>query len=164
VRHRRDRAGVVVETLSLRLCPVSFAQANEFVAAWHRHNGPMPGAKFSVGVSDDEGVLRGVAMVGRPVGRHYDDGDTLEVCRVATDGTANANSLLYGACQRAAFALGYRRLVTYTLAQESGASLRASGWKVIAQRPPRAGWHTPARPRDNRRYESVPRQLWEVVV
>lgn len=149
--------------MSLRLVPVSFQQANEFVAAWHRHNDPMPGAKFSMGVADEGGVLRGVAMVGRPVARSYDDGDTLEVCRVATDGTRNASSMLYGACQRAAFALGYRRLITYTLATESGSSLRASGWACIAQRPPRAGWSTTSRPRDNVRYESVQRQLWEVV-
>lgn len=147
----------------LRLVPVSFAQANEFVAAWHRHNDPMPGAKFSVGVADELDVLHGVAMVGRPVARNYDDGQTLEVCRVATDGMRNASSMLYGACQRAAFALGYRRLITYTLAGESGSSLRASGWSVIGQRPARAGWSAPSRPRDNTRYENVPRQLWEAV-
>lgn len=149
--------------MSLRLVPVSRDQANEFVAAWHRHNGPMPGAKFSVGVADDEGTLRGVAMVGRPVARHYDDGDTLEVCRVATDGTKNASSMLYGACRRATFALGYRRLITYTLVSESGVSLRASGWRLLASRPPRQGWSAPSRPRDNSRYRSVQRQLWEVI-
>jgi hypothetical protein len=147
----------------LRLVPVSQAQANEFVAAWHRHNDPMPGAKFWMGVADTEGVLRGVAIVGRPVARHFDDGQTLEVCRVATDGAKNAGSMLYGACQRVAFGLGYRRLITYTLATESGSSLRASGWNVIAQRPARPGWSAPSRPRDNSRYENVPRQLWEVV-
>lgn len=149
--------------MKLRLVPVSFNQANEFVAAWHRHNDPMPGAKFSVGVCDQDGVLHGVAMVGRPVARAYDDGDTLEVCRVATDGTRNVGSMLYGACQRATFALGYRRLITYTLVSESGSSLRGAGWKCIAQRSPRAGWSTPSRPRDNTRYENVQRQLWEVV-
>jgi hypothetical protein len=102
--------------------------------------------------------------VGRPVARHFDDGDTLEVCRVATDGAKNASSMLYGACQRVTFGLGYRRLITYTLATESGSSLRASGWSVIAQRPARPGWSAPSRPRDNTRYENVARQLWEVVV
>ena len=91
--------------MSLRLCPVSRVQANEFVAAWHRHNSPMPGNKFQIGVRDEDGV-HGVAMVGRPVAREFDNGDTLEVCRVATDGTKNASSILYGACQRATFALG----------------------------------------------------------
>lgn len=111
--------------MTLRLCPVSLAQANEHVAAWHRHNAPVPGSKFQVGCSDEMGVLHGVAIVGRPVARNFDDGDTLEVVRVATDGTRNANSMLYGACRRAAFALGYRRLITYTQAEEGGASLRA---------------------------------------
>lgn len=147
----------------LRLVPLSLAQANEHVAAWHRHNDPVVGHKFSVGAADEGGVLHAVAIVGRPVARHYDDADTLEVLRVASDGTANANSMLYGACARATFALGYRRLVTYTQAAESGGSLRAAGWRVIAQRPPRTGWSMPSRPRDNTRYKSVARQLWEKV-
>lgn len=146
---------------SLRLVPVSLGQANEHVAAWHRHNRPVPGAKFCVGAADDDGVLRAVAIAGRPVARAYDDGDTIEVVRVASDGTRNACSMLYAACARAAFALGYRRLVTYTQGDESGSSLRAAGWKVIAQRPPRKGWSVPSRPRDDTDYRSVPRQLWE---
>lgn len=146
----------------LRLVPVSLAQANEHVAAWHRHNRPVPGAKFCVGAADDAGVLRAVAIVGRPIARHFDDGDTIEVVRVASDGTRNANSMLYGACKRAAFALGYRRVITYTQADESGSSLRAAGWKVIAERPARKGWSVPSRPRDDSGYRSVPRQLWEV--
>lgn len=150
-------------SVPLRLCPVTLAQANEHVMAWHRHNDPVPGAKFCVGVCDLEGVLHGVAIVGRPVARNFDDGETLEVCRVATDGAKNAGSMLYGACRRASWALGYRRLVTYTLSSESGASLRASGWNCIASRPPRPGWSAPSRPRDNTRYESVQRQLWEVL-
>lgn len=149
--------------MSLRLVPLSLAQANEHVAAWHRHNKPVPGAKFCIGASDEDGVLRAVAIVGRPVARHFDDGDTLEVVRVASDGTRNANSLLYGAAARAGFALGYRRLVTYTQADESGSSLRASGWRVIAERPSRPGWSAPSRPRDNSVYRPVARQLWEKV-
>ena len=148
--------------MSLRLVPLSLAQANEHVAAWHRHNDPVPGAEFCIGVADEEGVLRAVAIVGRPVARNYDN-ETLEVVRVASDGTTNANSMLYGAARRAAFALGYRRLVTYTRVDESGSSLRASGYRLLAERPARKGWSSPSRPRDNTRYESVQRQLWEVV-
>lgn len=147
----------------MRLVPVSLAQANEHVAAWHRHNKPVPGAKFCVGAADDEGILRAVAIAGRPVARHFDDGNTIEVVRVASDGTMNACSMLYGACKRAAFALGYRRVVTYTQAQETGSSLRAAGYRVIASRPPRQGWSAPSRPRDNETYRSSQRQLWEVV-
>ncbi len=149
--------------MTLRLVPVTLAQANEHCAAWHRHNRPVPGAKFCVGAADELGVLHAVAICGRPVARMFDDGDTIEVCRVASDGTRNACSMLYGACQRAAFALGYRRVVTYTQAAEGGTSLKASGWKVIASRPARVGWSAPSRPRDNETYRSSQRQLWEVV-
>lgn len=149
--------------MSLHLVPVSLAQANEHVAAWHRHNRPVVGHKFSVGAADAEGVLRAVAIVGRPVARKQDDGRTLEVNRVASDGTANANSLLYGACARAAFALGYLRLITYTQADELGASLRAANFRLIAQRPPNRGWSMPSRPRADIGSAGVPRQLWEKV-
>jgi hypothetical protein len=115
---------------------------------------------FRLGVAGDDDILRGVAMVGRPVARHYDDGLTLEVNRTATDGTPNANSMLYGAAWRAAKALGYRRLITYTQAAESGASLRAAGWTVIGERPPRRGWDTPSRPRTNCN-DQTQRTLWE---
>ena len=147
--------------MSLRLVPVTFADACGFVQMWHRHHEAPIGHKFSIGVADDEGVLRGVAIVGRPVARMYDDGLTLEVNRTATDGTTNANSMLYGAAWRTARSLGYRRLVTYTQAGESGASLRAAGWHVIAERPARPGWDVPSRPRDDRGVDGIPRTLWE---
>ncbi|MEU1221323.1 XF1762 family protein [Streptomyces microflavus] len=145
----------------LHLVPVRQRDAREFVAAWHRHHRPPPGAVFCVGAADDEGVLRAVAMVGRPVARLLDTGQTLEVTRTATDGTANANSLLYGAAWRAAKALGYTRLITYTQAGESGASLRGAGWRVLAQRAPRPGWNCPSRPRTSRGVDQVARTLWE---
>lgn len=148
---------------SKRLVPVSRKQANEHVAAWHRHNEPVVQSIFVVGVSDDEGVLRAVAIAERPKARGNADVDTIEITRVASDGTKNACSMLYGACSRAAFALGYRRVITYMQADESGSSLRAAGYRVLASRPPRRGWSTPSRPRANARYRSVQRQLWEVV-
>jgi hypothetical protein len=142
---------------------VSFATAAGFVGMWHRHHAPPVGHKFSIGVADDGEVLRGVAMIGRPVARHFDDGLTLEVNRTATDGTPNVNSMLYGAAWRAAKALGYQRLVTYTQAGESGASLRAAGWVVVNELPERKGWTTPSRPRDDRGVDRMPRTLWEAV-
>jgi hypothetical protein len=145
----------------LRLVPVSFSDACTFVAAWHRHHVPPIGHKFSVGVADEAGLLRGVAMVGRPVARHYDDGLTLEVNRTATDGAANANSMLYGAAWQVAKNLGYRRLVTYTQEGESGSSLRAAGWSVVAELNERKGWDTPSRPREGRGVDGVQRLLWE---
>jgi hypothetical protein len=148
----------------LRLAALSLAQANEHVAAWHRHNNPVVQSVFRVGVSDDNGVLHAVAIVESPKARGNMDGDTLEITRLASDGTPNACSMLYGACARAAFALGYRRVVTYIQADEPGSSVRAAGFRIVAERPARRGWDTPTRPRDNTRYRSVQRQLWEIEV
>ena len=145
----------------LRVVPVSFRDACGFVKMWHRHHEPPVGCKFCLGVADEADVLRGVAIVGRPVARMFQDGRTLEVTRTATDGTQNANSMLYGASWRAAKALGFCRLVTYTQAGEGGGSLRAAGWRVVAERRKRPGWDVPSRPRDNTRYEAIPRTLWE---
>ena len=148
--------------MKLELVPLSLSEANEFVRTHHRHHEPVPGHKFSIGV-ELGGVLVGVAIVGRPVARHFDNGLTLEVNRSCTDGTKNANSMLYGACARAVFALGYRRLITYTQAEESGASLKAAGWKVIAERKPREGWSRPSRPRINKNH-NIARTLWEAIL
>lgn len=111
----------------LALVPVSLRGANEFVRQHHRHHKPTVGHKFSIGVQED-GRLAGVAICGRSVSRFLDDGYTLEVNRLCTDGTKNACSMLYGAAARAARAMGYRKIITYTLDSESGSSLRAAGW------------------------------------
>ena len=144
----------------LRLCPVSLEEANAFVVAHHRHHPAVVGHKFSIGAAASD-ALCGVVIVGRPVSRRLDDGLTLEVTRCCTDGTRNAASMLYGAAQRATFALGYSRLVTYTLTSEPGTSLRAAGWKVIGQTPGRS-WSCPSRPRDDK-HTLHPRLRWEVV-
>lgn len=148
--------------MTLRIVPVKFADAAGFVAMWHRHHEPPVGHVFSIGVADEGDVLRGVAMVGRPVARMLDNGKTLEVNRTATDGTHNANSMLYGAAWRATKALGYDRLITYTQAGESGSSLRAAGWRVVGERTKRAGWSVPSRPRADKGVDHIPRTLWEV--
>lgn len=124
---------------SLRIVPITLRVARDFVAAHHRHNKPPRGWKFGVGlrVGDD---LVGVATAGRPVARHFDDGLTLEVNRTCTDGTRNANSMLYGAVWRAAKAMGYARCITYTQADETGASLRAAGWIRVKALEARKGW------------------------
>ena len=120
--------------------------------------------RFCLGV-DANGVLVGVATVGRPVARHFDDGYTLEVNRTCTDGTENANSMLYGAAWRASKALGYRRLITYTQAGESGVSLRAAGWRVVAELEPRGNWAASSKTlrhlRDPDGQGGVQRSLWE---
>ena len=111
----------------LTLTPVALATANAFVNAHHRHHKATAGHKFSIGCAND-GELVGVAIVGRPVSRYLDDGWTLEVNRLCTTGERNACSILYAASARAAKAMGYRKIITYTLDSESGSSLRAAGW------------------------------------
>lgn len=106
---------------------IELAQANAFVAAHHRHHQPAVGHRFSLGAFVD-GKLVGVAIVGRPVSRMYSPSTTLEVTRLATDGTPNACSVLYAAAARAGKELGYERIQTYILETEPGTSLRASGW------------------------------------
>lgn len=131
--------------MSLALVPIDLKGANELVTRWHRHHQPIRGYKFAIGVADGERVC-GVAMTAMPVARHLNDGFTLEVRRVATDGTFNACSKLLSASWRAARALGYRRLITYTLQEEGGASLRAAGWRLVGEVKGRS-WNTPSRPR-----------------
>lgn len=142
----------------LHICPVTYREACDFVQLHHRHHAPPQGHKYSIGVAARDRLV-GVVIVGRPIARHYDDGRTVEVTRSATDGTAHANSMLYGAAWRAAKALGYRRLITYTQAGESGSSLRGAGWRVIADRPARPGWDCPTRPRIDRGTGQIERTL-----
>jgi len=118
--------------MSLNIVPITFKEANEFVKQYHRHHKPVIGCKFCLAVSDGNKIV-GVAIVGRPVARMLDDGFTLEVNRTCTDGTKNVNSKLYGAAQKVAFGLGYKKVITYTLPEEGGSSLRASNWKCVGK-------------------------------
>ena len=114
----------------LRVIPLELKVANALVAQWHRHHQPAQGHRFSLGVIDADGVLHGCAIIGRPVARLAGRPDrVLEVIRVATDGTYNACSMLLAAAARAGKAMGYERIQTYTLPEEGGASLRATGWR-----------------------------------
>lgn len=146
--------------MSLHIRPVSFPDACAFVSLHHRHHKPPVGWKFGLCVLDDDGVVRGVAIVGRPVSRNRDDGETLEVTRLCVDGTKNAASKLLGACRRAAFALGYRRIGTYTLPREGGASLRAAGWELIGERGGGKWIRSDGSPRDNS-HPLETKLLWE---
>lgn len=131
----------------LTLKPISLALANSYVAQNHRHHDKIQGHKFSEGAYNGD-TLVGVAIVGRPLSRHLDNGLTLEVTRVCTDGTHNACSFLYGACARIAKEMGYEKIITYTLASESGASLRASGWTLEGDNCGGGSWDCPTRPRE----------------
>ena len=145
----------------LKIRPVTLKLAQEFVKAHHRHNRPPIGHKFSVGLYDDQLRLVGVGVASRPVARMLDDGLTLEVTRTCTDGTRNANSMLYGAIVRVASAMGYEKCVTYTQHGETGASLRGAGWTPVQELAPRAGWTAPSRPREDIGSGGVARIRWE---
>jgi hypothetical protein len=112
----------------LRLHPISLRDANAFIEKFHRHHGGRKAHRFAISVRLDS-LLVGVAICGNPVSKALCDGTTLEVSRTCTDGTPNANSMLYGACWRAARAMGYDRMYSYTLPEESGISLRAAGFR-----------------------------------
>jgi hypothetical protein len=143
------------------LTPTSIQDARAFVDRHHRHHKAPLSGLFAVAVSEGESVV-GVAIVGRPVARGNADGWTAKVTRVAVlEGHPNACSMLYGACRRAAFALGYRRVITYTLVSGPGSSVRGTGWKEIGRRGG-GTWDTPSRPRvDTHPLEQKTR--WEVV-
>jgi hypothetical protein len=124
---------------------VDLAEANAFVEKHHRHHKPVIGHLFSIGAALDNKIV-GVVIVGRPVARMRDDGLTAEVTRLCTDGTRNACSFLYGAASRAAFALGFKRIGTYILSSENGASLTGAGWRLLGTTGG-GSWNRMSRPR-----------------
>ena len=165
----------------LRAVPCSITKAKEVVDAWHRHHGSSTSALYAAAVATEDGTIRGVAMIGRPVARMLDDGWTLEVAmigrpvarmlddgwtlevtRVATDGTPNACSALYGVARRLAAALGYARLITYTRADEPGSSPRGAGFTDEGTIRARS-WDMPGRRRIDKT-EIVQRRRWALDV
>jgi hypothetical protein len=140
--------------------PLHLREANEFVAKHHRHNLPTVGGKFALGAAVD-GEIVGVAIAARPVARRLDDGKTLEVLRICTDGTRNANSFLYGRVKRIALLMGYEKVITYTLEEESGASLRAVGAQVVGTLKPKE-WSVPSRPRESQEVDGKAKYKWEL--
>lgn len=150
------------QTAPLRLTPITWKKATRFVSQYHRHHGPPHGHKFSIAVEDQAGNLVGVAIVGRPLARRLDDGWTVELTRCCTLGTPNACSMLYGAARRIAKEIGYRRIITYTLASEAGVSLKAAGWVPTTET--RGGsWDRTARPRIDR-HPTMPKVRWECLL
>lgn len=145
----------------LRLVPTTISAATTYVQHHHRHSVPPQGALFAIAAENEDGELVGVAIVGRPVGRGLQDGRTVEIVRVTTDGTRNACSFLMGRARRAAAALGYSRVVTYTRQDESGASPRAAGFEQVALLPARS-WKDSSvvRPRADRTPPAA-RVRWE---
>jgi hypothetical protein len=146
----------------VRLVPINLREAAAFIRAHHRHHPPPLGHKFSLAV-EERGQVVGVAIVGRPVARGLQDGFTLEVTHVCClPGGKNCCSMLYGAAWRVAKELGYARILTYTLATENGASLKASGWRCVAEVVGRT-WHCPSRPRRDR-HPTTDKRRWECLL
>lgn len=149
----------------MTVVPITLRAAAAFVNEHHRHNKPPRGHKFSIGLEHDNRLV-GVACAGRPIARYFDDGFTLEVNRTCTDGTPHANSMLYGAIWRAGKAMGYKRCITYTQADEPGTSLRAAGWRKVKELPARGSWADSsvqlAHVRDPVGNGGVARVLWEI--
>ena len=154
--------------MGLKIIPIDLKKANAFVSLYHRHHKAANGHKFSIGVMDGK-ELAGVCICGRPISRTLDNGKTLEVTRVCTTGKQNACSILYGAAARTAKAMGYNRIITYTLQSEPGTSLRAAGWTLVCKAGGKS-WNMPGRPREEtqrtlfgneRKYPDAPKYRWE---
>jgi hypothetical protein len=137
---------------------ISIKRAMPYVDEWHRHLDRPQGAIFALSAWHD-GRIVGVALVGNPIARKAMDGETAEVIRVATDGTENACSFLYARAKRAAQALGFVRVITKTLPEESGASLRAVGAKYLGEARAQQ-WDRAARRRAEQ--PMTPKLRWEL--
>ena len=146
---------------------MTLREANEFVTNFHRHNKKTQGCKFCIGASDGQRLV-GVAIVGRPIARAWDNGVTAEVTRVCShpDAPKNTGSFLYGRCWRIWQQMGGKKMLTYTLKEESGATMRAVGWKIMGETKPateKGGWNTRAPQHNgyisNREWQPVMGQL-----
>ena len=150
--------------MALELMPLSLREANEYIKSFHRHNKPTRGGKYAIGVKDGDKLV-GVAITGRPIARMLDDKVTAEVLRVCTadDSPKNTCSKIYGACWKASKAMGYRKLITYTLQTESGSSLKGAGYKIVNESKPSTGKGWLSRP--SREWQPVYGQMkfrWEI--
>lgn len=142
----------------MKAVPIELKTANAFVASLHRHHDPVYRDKFRLACVADDGHLCGVVQAARPVSRHLDDGKTIEVVRCCTDGTKNACSFLYTRIARIAKEMGYTKIITYILDEESGISLRASGWHKEAVTKGHS-WNCESRPR-NTNAPTCNKQRW----
>ena len=161
----------------IELTPISIRDAKKFVTENHRHNKAPVGAKFCIGVNErweewnpfmgrtvKYERLVGVAMCGRPISASLQDGFTAEVLRVCTleDSPKNCCSMLYSACWKAWKAMGGKRILTYTLQKEYGASVKSAGWEIVAESEP-TSWNRPqnGRPRKEQEIYKERKYRWE---
>ena len=137
----------------MKIVPITYKEAKDFVNLHHRHHSASQGCKFCIGVHNGE-ELRGVAIAGRPVARRLDDGLTLEITRLCTLGDRNACSMLYGACCRVAKGMGYKRVITYVLQSENATSLKASNFVCEAENVGGTHWTG-----ERNRGQAIPKEL-----
>lgn len=142
--------------------PLTRDEARAFIKTVHRHHGPPTGYKFAIGAKHGDELV-GVVTVGRPVARKLAEKEplTCEVTRLCSNGQRNVCSFLYSLARRAAFEMGYNRIVTYILESEPGTSLKASGWKFVGLTKG-GSWDRPSRGRDDK-HPLERKQLWEAV-
>lgn len=152
--------------VSLAIRPVTLGEARSYVEQYHRHHAAPQGGLFAIGLvstaAANDAPIAGVVIVGRPVARNLDDAVTAEVTRLCTDGSRNACSMLYRAAWRACRAMGYRRLVTFTLATEPGTSLRGAGFQLVGETKG-GSWSRPSRARVDM-HPTQAKLRWEVAV
>lgn len=147
--------------MSLRIVPCTLAFANEYTKQHHRNHGPVTGHKFSAACCSNADIV-GVGIAGRPVARGFDNGYTLEILRIATDSTEkNVCSMLYRALANAGKALGYKRIITYTLNSESAISVRAAGF-VFSHVTDGGNWNSVNRPRKDSIHQE-PKNCWQIL-
>ena len=144
----------------MKLVPITFKEACEFIEKHHSHHCSPQGWKFGIGLLKENSLV-GVITIGRPVARLLDDGLTLEVTRCCTDGSKNVASKLYAAAWRAVKNMGYTRLITYTLVTEKGICLKAAGWHLVGQCGG-GSWNRPKRFRKDK-HPIIQKNLWEAV-
>jgi hypothetical protein len=139
--------------MGLQVRPLTVKQALKWCRTTHRRLPALQGGMWCI-AGERDGVLVGVAIVGRPTARLLDNGRRLQVLRVATlpgdaseSGHKGANSILYAACARAGRAMGATDMWTYIHDDEPGTSLRAAGWIKDPVPSPGGEWSRPSRRR-----------------
>lgn len=145
----------------MKIVPITFRKASEFVNEHHRHNKASCGHKFSIGLEQDNKLI-GIATAGRPVARALDNGRNIEITRVCVlEGHKNACSMLYGRMKRICQLMGFEKIFTYTLKTESGSSLKAIGARIVGEVIPKS-WNTKNRKRKEQEIYKQEKFRWEL--
>lgn len=122
-------------------------EACGFIARHHRHHVPPQGGIVALGLWEDEKLV-GIGILGRPLARAAQMNGDAELIRLCVlPDVAHAASALQARMKRVAQSLGFRRMLTYTLADEAGTSMRAAGMQRDIDLTRGGEWTTPTRKR-----------------